>query len=111
MNVAMEVITPAQINGDITASFTVTIRNPVDPDGEPLPCIVRDAEGRDEARDAEPGDVYSIQPDGEVQARPPGSAGPYELACLDGGKVVYAPQGATGRAFVAFAYVTKLPNG
>lgn len=55
------------------------------------------------------GEVYSVQPDGTVQTRPPGTAGPYELALLKPDRLVYAPQGPYGRVFIV-PYCAEIPN-
>lgn len=39
------------------------------------------------------GEVLSVQPDGSYQARPPGTAGPWETAQRAGDKLVYTSGG------------------
>lgn len=55
------------------------------------------------------GDVYSVQPNGEVQTRPIGTAGPFELAILKPDRLIYAPEGPYGRAFIV-PYCDAIPN-
>ncbi len=53
------------------------------------------------------GTVRSCQPDGTWQARPAGTAGPFELRVIDGNVAVYNP---TGTQPICFAYVAAVPN-
>lgn len=52
------------------------------------------------------GAVMSVQPDGRVETRPPGTAGAYERATVVGQTVVFCPAG--DRVF-AFAFAAKVP--
>jgi|SRR6516165_8615628 hypothetical protein len=45
----------------------------------------------DVARPAKPGDIVSIQPNGTIQGRVPGTAGNYECAKIDGFLLIYQP--------------------
>jgi hypothetical protein len=53
--------------------------------------------------------VLSVQPDGTLDLRPEGSQGPYELAVLLVDRLVYAPLGAAGAAFL-LPYADTIPN-
>jgi len=55
------------------------------------------------------GEVLSVQPDGSIQTRPSGSAGPYEVALLDRDRLIYAPLGAAGAVFI-LPYCPAIPN-
>lgn len=46
------------------------------------------------------GTVLSIQPDGSQQTRPAGTAGPWEIARINGNVLIYSPDGNP----YAFAY-------
>jgi hypothetical protein len=50
-----------------------------------------------------------VQPDGTIETRPAGSAGPYETAMLQVDRLVYAPTG-TGGAVYLLPYVGVIPN-
>jgi hypothetical protein len=52
--------------------------------------------------------VLSIQPDGQIDTRPEGTCGPYEVALLAGDRLVYAPQGAEGPVYIV-PYTSALP--
>ena len=52
------------------------------------------------------GTVVSVQPDGSVQSRPAGTAGPYETATVVGDKLVYH----SGGHIYAFALLSSIPN-
>jgi hypothetical protein len=51
------------------------------------------------------GEVLSVQPDGRLETRPPGTDGPWERAAVQGDKLVFNP----GVIYV-FAFLTKVPN-
>ncbi len=53
------------------------------------------------------GVVISVQPDGTIQTRPPGSNGPYERCAIDGNLAIYCPDGIHQWAF---ACGHKVPN-
>lgn len=53
------------------------------------------------------GAVLSVQPDGRLETRPPGTAGPYERALPWGSVLVYVPDGQRG---YALAYVPGAPG-
>jgi hypothetical protein len=53
--------------------------------------------------------VLSVQPDGSMETRPAGSAGPYETALLAGDRLVYAPTGAGGTVYL-LPYAAEIPN-
>jgi hypothetical protein len=53
------------------------------------------------------GCVMSVQPDGTVEHRAPGSAGAYEVASLVGSMLSYSPDGASA---YQFGYVDQIPN-
>jgi len=61
-------------------------------------------------RPAVVGDVLSITPDGEIVARPAGTAGPWEKATVVGSSLVYAPNGSHGAAYL-LPYAADVPNG
>lgn len=52
------------------------------------------------------GTVRSCQPDGSWEARPPGTAGAYEICMVNGSVVAYTP----GSAVYAFAFVPELTD-
>ena len=52
------------------------------------------------------GTIVSVQPDGSIQSRPAGTAGPYETAKIDGNKLVYH----SGGHIYAFALLNEVPN-
>lgn len=51
--------------------------------------------------------VLSVQPDGSIQYRPEGTAGPFELAVLIGDKLIYNP--ISGLNVFVFAFINRLP--
>ena len=51
-------------------------------------------------------EVLSVQPDGTWQTRPKGTAGPFELAAVNGNALVYNPNGQP----LAYAYFVTVPN-
>jgi hypothetical protein len=53
--------------------------------------------------------VLSVQPDGTMETRPAGSAGPYETALLAGDRLVYAPTGLGGAVYL-LPYAAEIPN-
>jgi len=53
--------------------------------------------------------VMSVQPDGTIETRPQGANGPYERAILKSDRLVYAPIGPAGKAFLV-PYADTLPN-
>jgi hypothetical protein len=53
--------------------------------------------------------VLSMQPDGTITTAPAGTAGPYELAVRLPDRLVYAPLGANGTAYL-LPYVDQIPN-
>lgn len=53
----------------------------------------RDGLKRDTGHPAQPGDVLSVQPGGNPQARPVGTSGPFERCAMDGHVVIFRPQG------------------
>jgi hypothetical protein len=53
--------------------------------------------------------VLSMQPDGTITTAPAGTAGPYECAVLKPDRLVYAPLGANGTAYL-LPYVDQIPN-
>jgi len=53
--------------------------------------------------------VLSVQPDGTIETRPHGSAGPYELAIRKPDRLIYAPIGPAGKTFL-IPYADVLPN-
>ena len=53
--------------------------------------------------------VLSVQATGTTALAPTGAQGPSELAVLKPDRVVYAPLGKAGRAFL-LAYASTLPN-
>lgn len=53
--------------------------------------------------------VLSVQPDGSMETRPAGSAGPYETAILAGDRLVYAPTGVEGAVYL-LPYAAEIPN-
>lgn len=55
------------------------------------------------------GDVYSVDPNGTIYARPAGTTGPWERAKVVGSSVVFAPQGGRGIA-VLIPYAAEIPN-
>lgn len=52
------------------------------------------------------GEVLSCQPDGSLQTRPAGTAGPWELCTVNGGYLTFNPAGTP----FTFAFVASLPN-
>lgn len=46
------------------------------------------------------GELISVQPNGAVQTRPAGQAGPWEQGVIDGGVITYTPDPASGIAYV-----------
>lgn len=83
----------AQPDGSVTVSI-------LDPTG--ILC-------RNPDRPAIVGDVYSMQPDGSMQARPAGTAGPWELARVNGNALAFAPQGKDGPAYI-MPFMLSIPN-
>ena len=69
--IVIEVIRKFQLNGDNTARY------PVDKDT-----------------------VLSIQPNGEIQTRPKGTAGPYEVYEMSDKGLVYSPLGQNGSSYL-----------
>ena len=54
------------------------------------------------------GQVVSCQPDGSIQFRPAGTAGPWEkFVKLDAKTILFSPEGTVG---YAFAFVQGMPN-
>jgi len=53
--------------------------------------------------------VLSAQPDGTWRLMPAGTQGPYERARLLPDRLVYAPLGAAGTAYL-LPYVDRIPN-
>jgi hypothetical protein len=53
--------------------------------------------------------VLSVQPDGTLETRPAGSAGPYETALLKVDRLVYAPIGDAGPVYL-LPYSDEIPN-
>jgi hypothetical protein len=53
--------------------------------------------------------VLSVQPNGNFETRPSGTAGPYEKAVQTPQGLVYAPLGANGQAYLV-PIVTEIPN-
>lgn len=53
--------------------------------------------------------VLSMQPDGTIATAPQGTAGPYECARRLPDRLVYAPLGANGTAYL-LPYVDQIPN-
>lgn len=56
----------------------------------------------------EEGTVMSIQPDGSIETRPRGTAGPYECGLLLSDRVVFSPNGSNGPVFL-LPYVDEIP--
>jgi hypothetical protein len=55
------------------------------------------------------GTVLSVRSNGATTVQPPGSQGPGELAVPEPDRVVYAPLGAAGAAFL-LPYAAAIPN-
>ena len=53
--------------------------------------------------------VLSMQPDGTIATAPAGTEGPYERAVRLPDRLVYAPLGANGTAYL-LPYVDQIPN-
>jgi hypothetical protein len=53
--------------------------------------------------------VLSVQPDGTLETRPAGTAGPSERALRKPDRLVYAPLGEAGQAFL-IPYTETIPN-
>lgn len=86
-----------QLNPQPDGTVTVSIVYPTD-----LQCQNPD-------RPAQIGDVLSVTPDGDLVARPAGTAAAWEKAKIVGASLVYAPQGAAGIA-VILPYAAEIPN-
>lgn len=95
-----EAVQPSQVVLQSNGLVTVSI---IDPSG--LTTTLPNGS----TRVAVVGDVYSIQPGGSPQGRVAGTNGPYELAKVMGGAIVWAPLGASGAAYEA-PYVSSVPN-
>lgn len=54
--------------------------------------------------------VLSVQPDGSIQTRPHGTAGPYELCRINGGFVAFRPAGVKASAYI-LPFAQDCPNG
>lgn len=55
---------------------------------------------RDDGSASVDGDVLSVQPDGSLQTRPAGTAGPFERAVVTTAGLVYRPKGYEGSAYL-----------
>ncbi len=53
------------------------------------------------------GSIDSVQPDGTLQTRPAGTAGPYEFCSVSGNTRWYCP---TGAHIYGLPYVESVPN-
>jgi hypothetical protein len=53
--------------------------------------------------------VLSVQPDGTVETRPPGSRGPYETGLKRPDRIIFAPLGPAGSVYLA-PFVEAIPN-
>jgi hypothetical protein len=53
--------------------------------------------------------VLSVQPDGTVETRPPGSRGPYETGLRRPDRIIFAPLGPNGSVFLA-PFTEVIPN-
>lgn len=82
------------------------------PDGTVTVSIVHPAGIRCQNPDraAIVGDVLSVTPDGQIAARPAGTAAAWEKATVVGAALVFAPSGATGPAY-RIPYAAEIPNG
>jgi len=85
--VAIEVLTPDQLNDVGNQEYTATIGA--------LPGLTRD-----DGTAAQAGDVLSVQPDGTLQARAAGTTGNFERCKKTPAGLVYRPVGRDGRAFL-----------
>ncbi len=94
---ALAAIHVKQLNAQGDGTVTVTI---LDPHG--IVC-------RNPDRPAIVGDVYSIQPNGEIQARPAGTTGAWERARVNGSKLAFAPSGGAGTAYI-LPFTASIPN-
>lgn len=94
---AKQIIAANRLNKQPDGSYTITVNNPLTVQdgylgltvGFVLPASGTNANG--------PNCVLSIAPDGSPQARPQGTAGPWETAVVSGGIAVFS---GTGQAFV-----------
>lgn len=62
-----------------------------------------------QTRPAIVGDVYSVQPNGDVQGRIVGSNGAYETFAIVGASCIWAATGPTGMAFIC-PFAADIPN-
>ncbi len=53
--------------------------------------------------------VLSVQPDGTVETRPPGSRGPYETGLRRPDRIVFAPLGPAGTVYLV-PFTDVIPN-
>jgi hypothetical protein len=53
--------------------------------------------------------VLSVQPDGTVETRPPGSRGPYETGLKRPDRIIFAPLGPAGSVYLA-PFTDVIPN-
>ncbi len=53
--------------------------------------------------------VLSVQPDGTIETRPPGSRGPYETGLKRPDRIIFAPLGPAGSVYLA-PFVEAIPN-
>lgn len=86
-----------QVNKQDDGTVTVSVVNPAG-----IMCQAPD-------RPAIVGDVLSVEPDGNVVARPAGTNGPWERAKIVGASLVFAPNGARGIALM-LPYAAEIPN-
>ena len=53
--------------------------------------------------------VLSVQPDGTIETRPPGSQGPYERGIKRPDRIIFAPLGPNGAVYLA-PFTEVIPN-
>lgn len=53
--------------------------------------------------------VLSVQPDGTVETRPPGSRGPYETGLKRPDRIIFAPLGPAGNVYLV-PFTETIPN-
>lgn len=86
-------------NGEVTATIGTLL--PISRNGLPV--------GDPNCDPAKDGDVLSVQPDGTLQTRPAGTAGPFERAVVSTVGLIYRPKGYEGAAWI-YPLVSDWPN-